>query len=105
MARELRKSMAKEWEMILKQTVGSGIMTKYIYLTYVDRYIGAFNPYTWQIEYAPTEKFVPFVQRILNDYPEYTPHCVLDRTIEKVIRDKIIHDNLYKLAQNKNIKE
>ena len=97
MARELRKSMAEKWEMILKNYIGGGIMTKYIYLTYVDRYIGAFNPYTWQIEYAPTEKFVPFVQRILNDYPEYTPHCVLDRTIEKVIRDKIIHD--IKLAE------
>lgn len=79
---------------LFKELIGGNVKTKFIYLCYVDKYIGAFNPYSWEIHYAPSEKFVDFVQKILKDYPEYSPHCVIDETIEKVIRDKIKNDQL-----------
>ena len=83
----------KRWaHFMFKDWVGNDLKCRYIYICYVDRYIGAFNPYTWQIDYAPSEKFVPFVQKILKDYPEYSPHCVLNKSIENVIRDKIQAD-------------
>lgn len=77
---------------MFKDYIGANVKCKHIYICYVDRYIGAFNPYTWQIDYAPSEKFVPFVQKILKDYPEYSPHCVINKSIEDVIRDKILLD-------------
>lgn len=75
--------------------------TKHIYLTYVDSYIGAFNPYTGEIRYAKSDKFVPFVQKILKDFPEYTPHNVINYGIAQVIRDKILLD-IAKMELQKN---
>ena len=78
--------------MIFKNYVGGNVKTKHIYLCYVDKYIGAYNPYNGEIRYALSDKFVPFVQQILKDYPEYTPHNVINEGIEAVIRQKILID-------------
>lgn len=72
--------------------IGCNLRTKHIYLCYVDSYIGALNPYTGEIRYAKSDKFVPFVQRILKDFPDYTPHNVVNYGIEEMIREKIIKD-------------
>ena len=76
----------------MKDWVGNDLRYKHIYLTYVDTYIGAFNPDTGEIRYATSDKFVPFVQKILQDFPEHTPHNVLNKGIEEEIRKKIIKD-------------
>lgn len=65
---------------------------KQIYLCYVDKYIGAYNPDTGEIRYATSDKFVPFVQKILKDFPEYSPHNVINHGIEETIRKKILLD-------------
>lgn len=77
---------------MFKDKVGCNVKTKHIYLTYVDKYIGAYNPYTGEIRYAMSDKFVPFVQKILKDFPEYTPHNVINEGISEVIRRKILID-------------
>lgn len=78
--------------MLFKNTIGNELKTKHIYICHVDRYIGAYNPYTGEVRYAPSEKFVPFVQKILKDYPDYTPHNVINEGIQEVIRQKILLD-------------
>ena len=65
---------------------------KHIYLCHVDKYIGAYNPYTGEIRYASGDKFVPFVQKILQDFPEYSPHNVINEGISELIRKKILLD-------------
>ena len=66
---------------------------KHIYLCHVGKYIGAYNPYTGEVVgYDTGDKFVPFVQRILNEFPEYTPHNILNEGIEEIIRQKILLD-------------
>lgn len=87
--------------MLLKSTVGCNIMTKHIYLCYVDKFIGSYNPYTGEIKYAPSEKFVDFVKNILKDYPEYSPHNVINNGIESAIREKIKADCVQKCVQSK----
>ena len=67
-------------------------MTKHIYICHVGTYIGAYNPYTGEVRYAMSDKFVPFVQKILKDYPDYTPHNVINEGIQEVIRQKILLD-------------
>lgn len=71
---------------------GNDLRYKHIYLCYVDNYIGAFNPDSGEIRYATSEKFVPFVEKILKDFPDYTPHNVINYGIEESIRKKIKSD-------------
>ena len=65
---------------------------KHIYLCHVDKYIGAYNPYTGEIRYALSNKFVDFVTEILKDFPDYTPHNIINQGVEEVIRQYIIKD-------------
>jgi len=87
---------------MLKDWAGNDLMYKHIYLTYVDEYIGAFNPHTGEIRYATSDKFVDFVQKILKDFPEYSPHNVINKGIEEEIRKKIIADKILSMAKGKN---
>ena len=77
---------------MFKQTIGCELKTKHIYICHVGTYIGAYNPYTGEVRYAMSDKFVPFVQKILKDYPDYTPHNVINEGIQEVIRKKILLD-------------
>ena len=79
--------------------IGNDLKYKEIYLCYVDKYIGMFNPYTGEIRYATSDKFVPFVQKILKDFPEYSPHNVINVGIEREIRKKILMDIAIKELQ------
>lgn len=88
---------------MFKDVVGCELKTKHIYLTYVDEYIGAFDPYTGEIRYATSDKFVPFVQEILKDFPEYTPHNVINQGVSEAIREKINADTARKVFA-KNLK-
>lgn len=75
---------------MFKDVVGCELKTKHIYLTYVDKYIGAYNPHTGEVVgYDTGDKFVPFVQKILNTYPEYSLHNVINEGIQEVIRKEI----------------
>ena len=77
---------------MFKDKVGTGLKYKHIYICHVDTYIGAYNPYTGEIRYATSDKFVPFVKEILEKYPDYTPHNVINEGIQEVIRKKILLD-------------
>lgn len=77
---------------MFKQTIGCELKTKHIYICHVDNYIGAYNPYTDKVRYKSSEKFVEFIQEILNDFPDYTPHNVLNEGIENRIRKEIKSD-------------
>lgn len=80
-------------------------MKKFVLLVHVDRYTGYFNPFNWDIDYAPNEKRVEFIQDVVKKfYPEYQIHCVRDEGIEEVVKKKIEADKLHKLVQAK-IKE
>jgi hypothetical protein len=73
------------------------VITKHIYLTYVDEYIGAYNPHTGEVVgYVTQDKFVDFVTDILHKFPEYTPHNVINSGIEEVIRQDIAKNRLAK---------
>lgn len=78
-------------------------MKKFVYLVHVDRYTGCFNPFTWQIDYAPRQDFILFVQEIIKKYyPEYQVHCVRDEAIEKAVLKKIEDDKCVQICvQNK----
>ena len=79
--------------MILKQHIGGNVKTKHIYLCYVDKYIGAYNPHTGEvIGYETGDKFVPFVQNILNKFPDYSPHNIINEGVQEEIRKKILLD-------------
>ena len=79
--------------MLFKQTVGCNVRSKHLYICHVGKYIGAYNPYTLEVVgYKTGDKFVPFVQEILEKYPDYTPHNVINEGIQEVIRRKILLD-------------
>lgn len=78
---------------MFKDKVGTGLKYKHIYLCHVDKYIGAYNPHTGEVVgYDTGDRFVPFVKKILHDFPDYTPHNVINYGIEEVIRRKILLD-------------
>lgn len=84
--------------MIYKDWVGNDLSTKHIYLTYVDEYIGAYNPHTGEVVgYETSDKFCDFVTNILHNFPDYSPHNVMNCGIQEEIRKKIKKD---KLEQN-----
>ena len=77
--------------MIFKYKIGRNVVCKHIYLTYVDNYIGAYNPHTGEVVgYETRDKFVPFVTDILQKYPEYSPHNIINQGVAEVIRKKIL---------------
>ena len=83
--------------MIFKDYIGGNVVCKHIYLTYVDEYIGAYNPHTGEVVgYETRDKFVEFVTDILHKFPEYTPHNVINTGIEEVIRQDIAKNKLAK---------
>lgn len=65
---------------------------KHIYIVYVDSHIGAFKPDDGFKDYALREKFVDFVLKIKEKFPEYKMKCVLNEGIEEEIRKKIVAD-------------
>lgn len=85
---------------MFKDKVGTGLKYKHIYICHVDTYIGAYNPYTGEIRYATSDKFVPFVKKILDEFPEYSPHNIINDGVAEVIRKKILID-IAKKALNK----
>ena len=68
--------------------------SKHIYICHVDGYIGAFNPYTNKVRYETADNFIPFVKKLLKDFPDYSPHNIVNHGIEEVIRKQIITDKL-----------
>ena len=89
---------------MFKNWVGNDLNYKHIYLTYVDNYIGAYNPHTGEVVgYDTRDKFVPFVTDILQKYPEYSPHNIINDGVAEVIRKKIKTDILEKVFA-KNLK-
>ena len=79
---------------MFKNIIEAHVKGKHIYLCHVDGYIGAFNPYTNKVRYETADKFIPFVKQIIEDFPDCTPHNVVNYGIEEVIRKKIIMDRL-----------
>lgn len=78
---------------MLKEKVGNDLKTKHIYLTYVDNYIGAYNPYTGKVVgYETRDKFVDFVTDILHKFPDYSPHNIINQGVADEIRKQIIKD-------------
>lgn len=78
---------------MFKDTIGCQVKTKHIYLCHVGKYIGAYNPHTGEVVgYETGDKFVPFVQKILHDFPDYSPHNIINEGVEEVIRRKILMD-------------
>lgn len=64
---------------------------RHIYICHVGQYIGAYNPYTGKVVgYETGDKFVPFVQKILHDFPDYSPHNIINEGIQEIIRQKIL---------------
>lgn len=79
--------------MIFKKVVGKNVKCKHLYICHVDKYIGAYNPHTGDVVgYETGDNFVPFIQDILEKYPEYSPHNVINAGIQDVIRRKILLD-------------
>ena len=81
---------------MFKDKIGNILRYKHIYLCHVDNYIGAYDPYTGKVRYETSDKFVQFVQDILNEFPDYSPHNVINVGIQEVIRKKIQADKLLK---------
>lgn len=91
MARELREVLAEQRQMIFKDYIGGNVKTKHIYICHVGKFIGAYNPYTGEVVgYETGDKFVPFIQDILNKFPDYSPHNVINDGIQEIIRQKIL---------------
>lgn len=89
---------------MFKDKVGTGLKYKHIYLCHVDKYIGAYNPHTGEVVgYKSSDMFVPFVKEILEKYPEYSPHNIINDGVAEVIRKKIKADILEKVFV-KNLK-
>ena len=80
--------------MVERKRIGCDLRCKHIYLTYVDGYIGSFEPETGEVKYDTSDKFVDFVTMILNEYPEHSPHNVINYGIQQAIRDEIEKDKL-----------
>jgi len=73
-------------------------MKKFVYLVHVDRYTGYFNPFNWDIDYAPNQQRTEFIQSVVKKFhPEYQIHCVHDEEIEKAVLNKIKNDTQKKL--------
>ena len=83
---------------LLKSTIEAHVKTKHIYICHVDNYIGAYNPYPDKVRYESSEKFVEFIQEILNYFPDYTPHNVLNEGIENRIRKEIKSDEFKRVC-------
>jgi len=78
---------------MFKDKIGTELKYKHIYICYAGKYIGAYNPYTREVVgYEISDKFVPFVQKIIKDFPEYTPHNVINEGISELIRRKVLMD-------------
>lgn len=102
MARELREVLAEQRQMILKDYIGGNVKTKHIYICRVGRYFGAYNPYTGEVVgYKTSDKFIPFIQEILDKFPDYSPHNVINEGIQELIRRKILMD-IAKMELQKN---
>lgn len=80
-----RLFMFKDW-------IGNDLRYKHLYICHVDSYIGYFNPYNGDIDYATSDKFIEFIQGVLEKYPEYSPHNVINYGIQQEIRKKIQED-------------
>lgn len=87
---------------MFKDKIGNILRYKHIYLCHVDNYIGAYDPYTGKVRYETSDKFVQFVKDILNDFPDYSPHNVINEGIQEVIRKKIQADKLLKEILSKS---
>ena len=87
--------------MIFKDYIGGNVMCKHIYLCYVDGYIGSFEPETGEVKYDTSDNFVDFVTRILKEYPEHSPHNVINYGIQQAIRDEIRKNCVQKRVQDK----
>lgn len=86
---------------LFKSFIGGNVKCKHIYICYVDRYIGAYNPHTGEVVgYKTSDKFVPFVQEILENFPDYSPHNVINDGIRDIIREKIKQDLQNGLLKN-----
>lgn len=90
-------SQGRPFYKMFKDKVGNDLRCKHIYLCHVDKYIGAFNPYTGEVVgYDTGDRFVPFVKKLLKDFPDYSLHNVINYGIEEVIRQDITKDRLAK---------
>ena len=79
--------------MIFKDKVGNDLKYKHIYLTYVDNFIGAYNPYTNEVVgYKTRDRFVEFVTEIMQKYPDFSLHNIINQGVEEEIRKHIIKD-------------
>lgn len=86
--------MRKKEEVVFKDTIGTGLKFKKIYICHVDNYIGSFNPDDGDIRYAIFNEFSNFIMNLLKDYPECSPHNITDNSIKDIIRKKIKLDTL-----------
>lgn len=77
---------------MFKDWIGNDLRYKHLYICHVDSYIGYFNPYNGDIDYATSDKFIEFIQGVLEKYPEYSPHNVINYGIQQEIRKKIKYD-------------
>ena len=78
---------------MFKDTIGNDLKSKHIYICYAGKYIGAYNPYTREVVgYDTLNNFTPFVQGILDKFPDYSPHNVINEGISELIRRKILID-------------
>lgn len=76
---------------MFKDTIGNELKSKHIYICYAGKYIGAYNPYTREVVgYDTLNNFTPFVQGILDRFPDYSPHNVINEGISELIRRKIL---------------
>lgn len=79
--------------MLFKDTVGCNVKCRHLYLCYSGKYIGAYNPYTNEVVgYETLNNFTPFVKDIIEKYPDYSPHNVVNEGISELIRRKILID-------------
>ena len=88
--------------MIFKEYIGGNVKTKHIYICYAGKYIGAYNPYTREVVgYDTLNNFTPFVQDILEKFPDYSPHNVINEGISELIRRKVLIEIAKKELTNK----
>ena len=89
-------------KIMFKNIIEAHVKGKHIYLCHVDGYIGAFNPYTNKVRYETADKFIPFVKQLIEDFPDYSPHNIVNYGIEEAIRKKIIADRILAESKKKN---
>lgn len=74
---------------------------KEIYIVHVGNYIGAYRVGRCpNISYAPADKFIDFVQSLIEDYPEYKLRCVINKGIEETIKKRIEQDKIILSARS-----